>query len=30
LSAISGSSSSENDVTHFKCERGVGLLVELA
>ena len=30
LSAISGSSSSEADVTHFKSERGVGLFVELA
>ena len=29
LSAISGSSSSEADVTHFKSERGVGLFVEL-
>ena len=30
LSAISGSSSSEADVTHFQSERGVGLFVELA
>ena len=30
LSAISGSSSSEADVSHFMSERGIGLFVELA